>query len=112
MIEIEPIARMSGKPSAREENAPQAEAPASRALVSSQAQTSQAKAATNEAAYTHARPVAAFLTQFIDQHGNFPRDTMRRIGRLDKATSAYHQADNLAERQRYARAPRQGDIEL
>lgn len=112
MIEIEPISRMSGRPSAGSESDPQADAGASRALVPSPKPTAKAKAASNEASYTQARPVATFLTQFIDQHGNFPRAPMRRIRRLDTATTAYHQAENLAERQRYASAPRQRDIEL
>lgn len=112
MIEIEPIARMSGKPSAGSEKAPQADGPASRPLALPLAVASQAKAATNEAVYTQARPVAAFLTQFIGQHGNFPRAPMRRIRQLDNATTAYHQAESLTERQRHACAPRQRDIEL
>lgn len=111
MIEIKPIGRMAGRQSASEDKPSPAEKPCANALVTTSTPY-RARPASSETVYTNARPAAAFLTQFIDQHGNFPRDTTRRIRRLDKATSAYHQADNLAERQRYARAPRQGDIEL
>lgn len=112
MNEIGKINRLQNQPERPRSDAAEADVPSSRALVASEQQVFRPKAASSEARYTNARPAAAFLTQFIDQHGNWPRAPMRRLRRLDTATSAYQRAETVAERQRYALAPRQRDIEL
>ncbi|MBI1260523.1 MAG: hypothetical protein GC184_02245 [Rhizobiales bacterium] len=79
----------------------------SRALVpvsGSDRETSRASAAAKSLTRAELRPAAGFLTQFIDQVGNWPRDPLRRVRRANEATSAYGKADTLPETRHAANA--------
>ena len=59
--------------------------------------TASAQAGLGRPNLTSARPVAAFLAQYIDQHWSWPRSPVRKDEKRREATSAYIVADMLPD---------------